>query len=74
MGGGGGTFYVPLLEVLKSIRFSPVDTAFVRAMYKKGLGTINREKRRNRTLFQYRNFSQAIIVPDHPSYNIFTEV
>ena len=40
---------------------SPVNTAFVRAMYKMGLRTINKEKTREiGTLCPHRNFSQAI--------------
>ena len=42
--------------------FSPVDTAFVRAMYKKGAGNDKQGKDvGNQTLCPHRNFSQAII-------------
>ena len=42
--------------------FSPVNTAFVRAMYKKGTGNDKQRKDAgNRMLCAYRNFSQAII-------------
>ena len=41
--------------------FSPVNTAFVRAMYKKGTGNDKQRKDAgNRTICPYRNFSQAI--------------
>ena len=43
------------------LAFSPVNTAFVRAMYNKGAGNDKQGKdARNRTLCPYRNFSQAI--------------
>ena len=41
--------------------FSPFNTAFVRAMYKKGLGTVNKEKTREIEAFARTEiFSQAI--------------
>ena len=42
------------------IRFQPVNTAFVRAMYRKGAGNDKGKDAGNRTLCPYRNFSQAI--------------
>ena len=45
------------------IRFQPVNTAFVRAMYKKGTGNDKQGKDAgNRTLCPYRKFSQAIMI------------
>ena len=44
-----------------SKKISPVNRAFVRAMYKKGAGNDKQGKDAgNRTLCPYRNFSQAI--------------